>query len=404
MRRALVLGTALIFVVVGITLVMRHRQEKTVQATTQPQLVAVDVAMPVRATVKRTIEVYGSLSPKTATTVKSELVGKVSLMHVKEWDPVKPGQVLLEMDPTDFHLEVNRNLSGLKMAKAQLLQAQVDLNRARREWDRSQKLKAGGLITGQELDERRTALESSEARVSLANAQVSQAEAQLAESRRHLTKTSIVAPIEGIISERKVDVGDFLDKGTLLFTLVDNRLLDLTANVPATDLPLVAEGQTLTFLVDGIPDRTFTGCVKRINPTVNANDRTGRILAEVPNREGELRGGLYARGRVLVQEKPDALVIDKAALSNWNLDHGTATVLVVSPDGMVHARRVRTGIGLDNAVEVVDGLAETERVIIRGGFNVREGDRVLVNQGDNGGYGMVGGASLAKAPTDGGES
>jgi hypothetical protein len=107
---------------------------------------------------------------------------------------------------------------------------------------------------------------------------------------------------------------------------------------------------------------------------------------------------------VLVEEKPDVLVIDKAALSNWNLDHGTATVLVVGSEGMVHARRVRTGIGLDDAVEVVEGLTETERVIVRGGFNVREGDRVLVTGGDNGGSGMVGGASLGKAPTDGGES
>jgi membrane fusion protein, multidrug efflux system len=157
---------------------------------------------------------------------------------------------------------------------------------------RGEKLKAGELITGQDLDERRTALESAEARVSLALAQVSQAEAQLAEAQRHLQKSKVTALIEGVVSERKVDVGDFLDKATPLFTLVDNRILDFTANVPATDLPLVAEGQALTFTVDGMAGQSFNGSVKRVNPMVNANDRTGHILAEVQNHEGVLRGGL----------------------------------------------------------------------------------------------------------------
>lgn len=407
MRRTLLIIVALACVTAGITLVFRHRQEKSVQATSPPPVVAVDVTSPTRSTLRRTIEVYGSLSPKNATSLKSELIGKVLRMHVKEWDLVKPGDVLLEMDPTDFQLEVNRSASGVKMARAQQLQAQVDLNRARREWDRSQKLKAGGLITGQDLDERRTALESADARVALAQAQVSQAEAQLAESRRHLQKSTVTAPIEGVISERKVDVGDFLDKATPLFTLVDNRDLDFTANVPATELPLVAEGQTLTFTVDGMAGRSFKGFVKRVNPIVNAVDRTGRILAEVPNPEGVLRGGLYARGFVLVEEKPDALVLNKTALSNWNLERGTASVLVVDAGETVRMQAIQTGLGLDDVIEVTSGLSGAERVIVRGGFNVREGDRVRINPGEGGGpgaeVGMTGGSRPAKAPKTGGD-
>jgi membrane fusion protein, multidrug efflux system len=399
MKKTLLIVVVLACATAGITVVFRHRQERSVQATSPSPVVAVDVTSPTRSTIRRTIEVYGTLSPKNATSLKSELIGKVLRMNVKEWDLVKPGQVLLEMDPTDFQLEVNRNASGVMMARAQQLQAQVDLNRARREWDRAEKLKAGGLITGQDLDERRTGLESAEARVALAQAQVSQAEAQLAEAQRHLQKSKVTAPIKGVVSERKVDVGDFLDKATPLFTLVDNRILDFTANVPATDLPLVAEGQTLTFTVDGMAGRSFKGSVKRVNPTVNANDRTGRILAEVQNHEGVLRGGLYARGFVLVEEKPDALVLKKTALSSWSLERGMATVLIVDTGETVRAQPVQTGLGLDDVVEVTSGLSGSERVIVRGGFNVREGDRVRVNPTEDGGLGVAVGVAGESHPT-----
>ena len=101
------------------------------------------------------VEVFGSLAPKTATEVKSELLARVQRVQVKEWDAVKAGDVLLELDPSDLLLTVGRDEAGLKMARAQLFQAGVGLNRAKREWTRAVKLKEGGLVTGQELDERR---------------------------------------------------------------------------------------------------------------------------------------------------------------------------------------------------------------------------------------------------------
>ncbi len=351
---------------------------ETVHAKGGPPLVTVQVVSPERRTVQRSVDVYGSLSPKTSTDLKSEVVGRVQRVLVKEWDQVKPGDLLLEVDPTDFKIELNRIEAGTKMAKAQLMEAQVGLNRACRELTRAQKLKEGGLITGQEMDERQTALEAAAARVSLAQAQVGQAEAQAEAARHVLRKTTVDAPIEAIVSQRRVDVGDFVDKGTPLFTLVDNRILDFTANVPATDLIHVGEGQLLTFTVDGIPNRSFKGHIKRVNPMVNAGDRSGRILAEVANPDGLLRGGLYAHGQVLVEERPSALVLPREALLAWNLEREAASVLVVEGGDVVRSRPVTTGFVEDGLVEIRKGLEGAERVVIRGGFNVREGERVRI--------------------------
>ena len=269
MSRKRIIGIAVVlFVAAACTaLLIRMRLEKHARAeTAAPPAVAVDAVSPARSTLHRVVEVFGSLAPKSATEVKSELLARVQRVQVKEWDAVKVGDVLLELEPTDLMLTVGREEAGLKMARAQLLQAGVDRNRANREWTRAVRLKEGGLVTGQELDERKSGLESAQARVALAEAQVGQAESQLAEARHNLTKARICAPIEGVVSHRQVDVGDFVDKGTPLFTIVDNRLLDFTANVSALDLVHVVEGQPVVFSVDGLPGREFRGRVQRVTP------------------------------------------------------------------------------------------------------------------------------------------
>jgi membrane fusion protein (multidrug efflux system) len=291
--------------------------------------------------------------------------------------------VLLQIDPTDLRLELNRNEAGLKMARALLTQAGVDLNRARREWNRALKLQEGGLITGQEVDDRKSALELAESKVKLADAQVAQAQSQVGESSHTLGKTTISTPIDGTISQRAVDVGDFVDKGGLLFKIVDNRVLDFTAVVPATDLSQVIEGLPLDFTVDGLPDRTFRGRIKRVNPMVRSTDRSGRILAEVENSDGVLKGGLYARGRVVVEEHDDAMTLPKAALTEWDLDKKTARVFVVDNEGFARLRQIATGLAGTDMVEVRSGLAGNEKAVVRGGFNLREGDKTLVANPDS---------------------
>ncbi len=387
---------------------IKQRTDRPVQAAApSAPTVSVDVAALSRSTLRHTVEVFGSLSPKNTTELKSELVGRVLRVRVKEWDQVKPKDVLLEIDPTDYRLELNRNEAGLRMSKAQLLQANVEINRAKREWNRAMKLKEGGLITGQELDERKTGLESAEAQMALARAQIGQMEAQAAESRRKLEKTTIESPIEGTVSQRMVDVGDFLDVGTPVFNIVDNRMLDFKANVSAIDLTRVVEGQKLIFTVDGMSGQEFHGVVKRVNPLVSSSDRSGRIQAEVQNPEGgALRGGLYARGHILVEEHRDVLVVPKAALMDWNIEKGSAQVFVVDEGGTARLIPILTGLAGEDVIEVKSGLTGGEIIVVRGGFNVREGERIEVNkqEGTNGGKAPEGVPSSPAAPAGPGKA
>ncbi|MDO9111507.1 MAG: efflux RND transporter periplasmic adaptor subunit, partial [Desulfatirhabdiaceae bacterium] len=311
----------------------KNAGQKTVQAKVFEPLIAVDTVRPERKTIRKIVEVYGSLSPKVTTLIKSEIPGVIQKIRVKEWDQVKPGDILLEMNPTDLTLAVQRSQAEHQMAEAQLLRAKVDLNRAKREWHRALGLKQGGLITSQEMDERQTAMELTEAQVELATAQVGQAKVRIAESRRSLEKAIIASPIQGTVSQRIVDAGDFVDKGGSLFSIVDNRILDFTASVSSLDLSLVSEGQSLHFSVDGFPAKTFQGVIKRVNPVVSSSDRSGKIIAEVKNAADILKGGLYARGYVVVAERPNVLTLPKFALLAWDMQNHASSVFVVDDGG-----------------------------------------------------------------------
>jgi len=375
MKKTIAVVSILVVLIAVAALIIAARKGKAVQAPAAPA-VAVDTERPVRTDMARFVEVYGTLSPRNAAEVKSEIPAKVLKIRVREWDNVKEHDLLMELDATDSKLNLSKNEAGVKMARAQLLQAQVDAGRAKREWDRAAKLKEGGLVTGQELDERKSTLESAQARVALCNAQVAQAESQFAEARSYLDKTTIRAPIRGTIHQRKVDEGDWVDKGNLLFSIVDNRVFDFTANVAAVDLYRITEGQVISFTVDGLPDRSFSGSIKRVNPMVAASDRTGRIQAEVENPDGVLKGGAFARGRITIEERQKVLALPKTAFSSRDINRNSGRVFTVREDGTAGTREVTTGLEDQNMVEIRSGLDESDRVVVRGGFNLRDGDRV----------------------------
>ena len=328
--------------------------------------VAVSVAPVIVGSVTETVDVVGSLSPKYAADVKSEVSGTVAAVYVTEWVPVRAGARLAQLNTAE-------NDAALDAIKAGEAQARVAETRARREYDRALQLKQYGLITPQAVDDARSALEASEATAAAAHAQLRTAEARLA-------KSFITSPMDGVIATRGVNVGDRVENmgsGAPMFRIVDNRLLDLTVSVPSVHLGVVRVGQPLAFTVDAIPGRTFTGTVMFINPAVDEASRAAKVVAEVRNAGDALKGGLFARGRIVVSNKADVLQVPRAALLNWNITGATAEVFVVR-DGKVDKRPVRTGQVAGPAVTIFAGLVSGDQVVTRGGFALKAGDRVTV--------------------------
>lgn len=316
------------------------------------------------------VDVVGTLEPKFAADVKSEVTSTVTDVYVTEWVPVKKGQRLARLDTS----EIEASITALKAVEAQ---ARVTVSRARREFERAQQLKQFGLITPQAFDDAQSAVEAAEAASSAAAAQTKTATTRLG-------KSMLVAPMDGVVAFRGVNVGDRVENmgsNTPLFRIVDNRRLDLTVSVPSTRLADVKVGQSIEFSTDALPGRTFTGKVMFINPAIDAASRSAKVIAEVENRDGTLKGGSFAKGRIVVANRDSVIQVPREALLNWDIEKRTAEVYVVKGD-QADKRSVTTGSGSGATVEIQSGLQAGEQVVTRGGFAIRPGDRIAVTKGE----------------------
>jgi RND family efflux transporter MFP subunit len=343
--------------------------------------VAVEVTKVQSSEVTGTIEVTGSLSYKFAADVKSEYTGIVTDVFVTEWVRVKRGDLLAKLDTREADVVLQKARAAVEVAKANILQAEVSQNRANREFERAQKLKETGLITQQAFDDARTETEAAKARIEAAKAQLKVAEEDVLYAQTRLSKSLIRSPLDGMVSFRNVNVGDFVGEmgAKPMFRIVDTRILELTATAPSSEMGSVRIGQPLHFSSDAFPGRNFVGKVMFINPVVNEADRSIKVVAEVENREDQLKGGLFVQGRILTGKRTGVLKIPRAALLSWDVAGKKGEVFAVNQD-VAKRRPVQTGTILGDQVEIISGLAAGDQVITRGGFNVKEGDKVSVTR------------------------
>ncbi|MGZ8428077.1 MAG: efflux RND transporter periplasmic adaptor subunit [Candidatus Deferrimicrobiaceae bacterium] len=386
MNRTLASSVALLLLAAGLSGCFAQGENGGKGANTAGRpLAAVETARAALADTAAGVDVTGNLSPKYDALVKSEFGGTVAEVYVTEWVRVKKGAPLARVDTREAEAMKNKAEASLEMAKAALLEAEAAGNRADREDERAHNLKEAGLVTQQNLDDARTHKEAAAARVSAARAQVRVAEEDIRQARARFSKAVIRAPFDGVVAERMVNVGEVVgEMQKELFRVVDNRLLDLTVTVPSSEMGALREGQPLTFSTDAVPGRTFTGKVKFINPAVDESNRSVKVVAEVENRQEVLKGGLFVTGRIVTGKRTGVLQAPRASLLSWNVGGRKASLFVVT-DNVARLRQVATGVVSGEGVEIVSGLSAGEMVITRGGFNVRDGDRVKVTQGNAGG-------------------
>jgi RND family efflux transporter MFP subunit len=242
------------------------------------------------------------------------------------------------------------------------------------------KLREAGLATQQQVDDARTEAAAAATRIEAARAQIRVAEEELRQAKARAAKGLVVSPVDGVVALRDVNVGDLTSDAAAakpIFRIVDNRLLNLTVTVPSADSARVRVGQPLEFTVDSLSGRTFTGRVMYINPELSAADRSLKVIAEVRNVPETLKGGLFAKGRIVTGERRGVLQLPRQALAGWDLAAKKASVFVVE-GGTARLRPVATGAVSGDLVEITAGLKSGDRFVTRGGFNLKDGDRVAV--------------------------
>jgi RND family efflux transporter MFP subunit len=348
--------------------VLSERKAQQVQAAAAPkvaaalELTAADLLPVRRAELTRALEVSGSLVAVNSAFVKARVAAEIKSMAVREGDSVRAGQVLAQLDTTEFDWR-------LRQAEQQAQAARSQLDIAQRALQNSRSLVTQGFISA-------TALENAVSTEAGAQATLQAAMAGVELARKARADATVSAPISGQIAQRLVQPGERVPVDARLLEIVDLSRLELQASVAPENAGLLRVGATAKLKVDGI-DGQVTARVVRINPSAQAGSRSVIAYLELePNPS--LRQGLFARGTIEL-ERRQALLLPLSAVRT-----DQAQPYALRLDGMQVAQRTlslgqRGQSGADEVVEVLQGLAEGDRVLAGSLGAVRDGATVRLS-------------------------
>ncbi|MES2076373.1 MAG: efflux RND transporter periplasmic adaptor subunit [Pseudomonadota bacterium] len=302
----------------------------------------------------------GSLQPLSQATVKAKVSGQIEATTAQEGTAVAAGQLLLRLDTAELRARLSQQQAALDEAQAKLsLASKNEVN--------NQALLKQNYIS-------QNAYDSTHNSVELARAGVKAASAQVELARIALADAAIRAPIGGIVSKRHVQAGEKVAPDMAVYTIVDLSELVLEAQVPAAEIPRIKIGQEVQFKVDGFQGRDFVGKVARVNPTTEAGSRAMLVYIAVPNADGALRGGMFAKGSITTARSAVMPLLPLQALRE---EQGRQLVYKVE-HGKVVAQAVKLGLRNEDEgyAEVLDGLAPGASVIVSKLDGVKPGSQV----------------------------
>ncbi len=363
-RRAVIAGEA-------------HEQERTL-----PRVEVIEVA---RAKGKSLLQLPGNIQAITEAPILARADGYVLHRMVDIGDRVQTGQTVAEIEAPEMEEQVRQSRANLQQARAAVDQAlanyqqgKSDAELARVTAERWKNLVAKGAVSRQENDQyqsqyqsRAAALDSLEKAVGVQRSNVTAAEANLARIERMQSYLVVKAPFDGVITLRNVDVGALVNAGsTLLFRIAQTSTLRTYLNVPQAQASSVKVGQTARLSVSNLPGRQFTGAVARTANALDPASRTLLVEVHVPNRDGALLPGMYARVELASPRADAPLLVPSDAL----IARGEGTeVAVVRQDHHVHLQKIEVGRDYGDRLEVAGGLRDGDMVIANPGDAVREG-------------------------------
>ena len=295
------------------------------------------------------VAVYSGTAPIEAheeATVVAKVGGEVRQIYVEEGDAVQAGQVLARLDGDRLRLT--------------LAQTDANLRKLERDYKRTLELAEKGLVpkstaenTKYDLDALRAGYES---------------------ARLELSYTEIRAPINGVISARKIKVGNTIGPNEPTFTVTDLDPLLAFVHVPEKEFRKIAPGQNAEVVIDALGGTRFAGTISRISPTVDPQTGTFRARVEVPDATRTLKPGMFARVNIVYERRQDALQLPRTAILDAD---GQQSVFVVA-SGKAEQRTIRTGLSNGGWIEVLDGLEGSEQIVTVGQAGLKTGTLVKI--------------------------
>jgi len=365
-----------------------------------------DAAKPVKVeavrqeTLHRTVEVVGTLAAVDEATISSEAEGRVSHLYADLGDRVKAGQVLVALDREKLQYNYDQQKAALERALAQfgapdtthlprlemtpdVQRAKAELVQAQQAYDRASALNKRQLLPKQGLDDAEATLQTKKAGYETAlqnaknlraNIDASDASAKLAD--RQLRDADIRAPFDGYVSQRLVNLGQFVKNQTPVMSVVRVDPLKVIAEIPEKMAPWMKVGQPVELHVDAYPDKKISGTLSRISPAVNTATRAFPFEALVPNTDALLKPGTFARVHIESGKVDQVLTVSYAAIQ---YRYGVNRVFVVDGDHL-SVRELKVGERLGDRIEVMAGVKPGEVVALTDVDKLVDGERVSADR------------------------
>ncbi|MGQ9574407.1 MAG: efflux RND transporter periplasmic adaptor subunit [Thermoguttaceae bacterium] len=370
----------------------------------------VQVAYPQRGEIVQTLVAPGRLKAIEEANVASQLIGRVVAIgtkngkEIKRGDTVRKGDLLVKLDDTDARAKVDSVAARISRLEAAIRLAEAELKKADWDYKVAKDLDQKGATTASELTDRQTALKKAESSLAMWQHELAEAQAAVRAAKEELDRTEIRAPVDGVVVERDVEIGEIVIPGTtnlpgaVLMKIADLTRMEVEADVDETDVLLVRPGQPARVYLQADQSEPIRGVVERV---AAKGTRIGdlvsfRTLISLPERAANLRAGMTATVEIEVRRAPDALGVpiqavvhrrrkdlpDTPLFRQWSereprLPGETKRqsesrylkiVFVVEAD-IVRARPVQTGLSDERRVEIVSGLTPDELVVV-GPFRV----------------------------------
>ena len=323
-----------------------HESESGDSEEEEVVAVPVEVGKPTRGDI---VAVYSGTAPIEAfaeADVIAKVGGEVREILVEEGDDVKKGQVMARLDGDRLRLELS--------------QSEANLRKLQRDYERNVDLKEKGLISTGDFDKIRYEMDALEASYNLA--------------RLELDYTQIRAPIDGVVSNRFIRVGNTIDVNAAVFRVTSLDPLVAYLHVPERQYRNIRPGQPVGIDIDALAGQRVIANVTRVSPIVDPATGTFKITIEIRDEERRIKPGMFGRVSIAYDQHSNVLQVPRSAILE---DDGEMSVFVVA-DGKAVRRPVRIGYSSGGKVEIVDGLADADDVITVGQIGLKDGAVVTI--------------------------
>lgn len=326
-----------------------------------------------RCTITEFVEASGTINPVNTVSVGSTVSGLIKEIYVDFNSEVKKGQLLAQIDPANFEAQVQQNQAQINNASANLTKLQAIADFDKKQYERYKNLYAKNFVAKSELDEKYSTYKSDLAQINAARAQINQYQASLKTAMTNLSYTKIIAPVDGTVISREIDLGQPVAasfQAPELFTIAqDLTKMQIEVSVSEADIGKVKEGQEVKYTLDGYPDTDFFGKVTqvRLSPTTVSNVVTYTVIVDVDNEDLKLKPGMTANVSIITNESVDVICVPNIALKftpNTDGQKYKNQGIWILDKNKPKRIDIKTGASDDSSTEIkASELAEGDKVI-----------------------------------------